>query len=202
MDAGAGRCGFEHDNRPAVLRHDVVRDCRAFEGDLNHVASSFDRTLPDGVGHGIRLAHANADATLFVSNHHYGVEAQVASALDNLGDARYADDPLYEMLLVRVFVLVAHLGSLLVALLRPLLVTLLVTLLRSLRVVSLLRSIISGHLENQTPFAGGVCQCLCPAVILEPTPIEDDALHALLGRALGYQRPDHRRDLRLWSAVV
>ena len=107
--------------------------------DLDHVASGLDRTLADGVGHGVGLAHAYADVALFISDHHHGVEAQVASALDHLGDTGYADDPLNEMLLVRVLVLPP----------RPVLklapVLLLASPVLKRRPILLLRSVVSSH---------------------------------------------------------
>ena len=150
-----------------------MRDRRALERDFDHIASGLDRAFADRVGHGVRLAHANPHAALLVSNDDNGVEAKVTSTLDHLGDAGYSDDPLYKVLLVRVVVPV------------------------SVSVLLLLISVIHGHLENQTPFAGGICQRLRPTVILESAPVENDALHARPGRALCYEHPDHRRDLRL-----
>ena len=106
-DAGAGRGWLEHDDGAAVLGYDVVRDGRALEGDFDHVASGLDGALADGVGHGVGLAHADADVSLFVTDDDDGVEAEVSSALDDLCDAGYSDDSFDEVLLVGVAIAVA-----------------------------------------------------------------------------------------------
>ena len=64
------------------------------DGDVDGAAPGYGGSLADRVGDGQRLAHADAHASLAVTNYHQGVEPETATALDHLGDATGVDHPL------------------------------------------------------------------------------------------------------------
>ena len=71
-------------NRGAVNRH------------LDEVLLRILNALANGFRNFRRLAHANADATLFVAHDHQRAEAEIATALNDLGNAVYRYHFLFE----------------------------------------------------------------------------------------------------------
>src|SRR5207253_1537102 len=76
----------------AVVTERGVGNGRSGHGDLHHVLLSDLDALLDGGRNFLRLAGAEADFPLAVANDDESAEAEVLSALDDLGDAVDVDD--------------------------------------------------------------------------------------------------------------
>src|SRR5258708_22030617 len=90
--ASAWRGRLEHDASRSQLEVDLVRDGRAYHRHGDHVALGDLHPLADGFGHFFRLADSRADAPIHVADDDQRAERELASALDDLGDAVDAYD--------------------------------------------------------------------------------------------------------------
>jgi hypothetical protein len=91
------RGGLQHDARGAPLQAHLVRDGRADHRHCDHVALGDLHPFADGFRHFPRLADARADAPVHVAHDDECAERELASALDDLGDAVDADDAVGEL---------------------------------------------------------------------------------------------------------
>src|SRR5687767_5582881 len=92
--AGARRRGLHPHLARSVLARDLVRDRRSRQRHVDQVAARGLDGLADRLGDFVRLPRREADLPLPVAHGHERVEAEPASALDDLGDAIDRDDVL------------------------------------------------------------------------------------------------------------
>src|SRR5262249_29966023 len=90
---GTGRCRLHQHATAAGLAGDGVRDRRSGERDVEQVALGFLGALLDRQRHLLRLAVAEADAAVAVTDDDERREGEAATTLDDLGDAVDRDHP-------------------------------------------------------------------------------------------------------------
>ena len=94
---GTGRRRLEHHARRVVLAHHLVRDGRAGERDREEVLLGLFHALLDRGGDFLRLAVAETDVAVAVTDHDERGEREPPAALDDLGDSVDGDDSLVEL---------------------------------------------------------------------------------------------------------
>src|ERR1035437_457962 len=90
--AGTGRSGLQQHFATIVFAEDIVRNGIALELDGNHALVGIGRTFLDGFGNFVRLAIANTNLALAITDDGERGEAETTSAFHYLGAAIDEDD--------------------------------------------------------------------------------------------------------------
>ena len=106
-DTGTGSGGLEQHATGAAHTDHGVDDRAAGQRHGEEVLASLLGALLDGEGHLLRLAVAQADAAVAVTDHHERGEGEATATLDHLGDTVDVDDPRLAQCEVGIVVLLA-----------------------------------------------------------------------------------------------
>jgi hypothetical protein len=77
-----------------VLGNDLMRDRRPVQGDSCHLTTRARRRLADRIWNAARLAHANSNLPLVVSDYYNYSESKPPATFDHFGHASNVDNAL------------------------------------------------------------------------------------------------------------